>query len=282
MFRTAVLIMMCILPAACSRAEQEKSQDGGCTVPVCKKADPEAGDKASVPRDAPAPKTVDEVLARLKQKTSELKTYSCDLKYLFIQDPELLDSRTLRTGKLYYAKDDRDKKRSRVRIDFDTTKQDDEKQIAYKELFIFDGVWLVRIDYPLKKADYHQKAPADKPVDVFGFIGESFPIIGFTKVEDLRKQFEIIYDKSRLDDAKSPLRLKLKVRKGSKYKDDYKSVDFQLDRKTFLPVRIITESTEDDVYDIQFLNAIANKKLQNGVFKVEPPANFSKNKHPLE
>ena len=89
--------------------------------------------------------TLDDVLERLSQETSKLQSYQCKVKYLFIQDPELLDSRTLRNGVLYYKKD---KDGSRIRVNFDTLKQDDDKEQKQKQQFMFDGVWLTRLDAP--------------------------------------------------------------------------------------------------------------------------------------
>ena len=45
--------------------------------------------------------TIDEILARLHESAARLKTYQAEIRYLFIQDPELLDSQTLRKGELF-------------------------------------------------------------------------------------------------------------------------------------------------------------------------------------
>ncbi|MBN1126064.1 MAG: hypothetical protein JXA82_13735 [Sedimentisphaerales bacterium] len=233
-------------------------------------------------RSIPVPDTVEDILNLLRKKNDKIKTYQCKLHYLFIQEPELLDSRTLSKGELFYAKDPNDLKRSKLRINFLTRKQDEEKEKPHIEQFFFDGIWLTRLDYQLKKVDYYQKAQPEKPVDVFELIGHNFPIIGFTRTEELEKQFQITL----LDDHKNgpdkPVHLQLKIKEDSRYKEDYKNIDFWIDRSLFLPKRILTTSTEGDIYDISFLEPKLNKKLPNGVFAVEPPNDFSKNKHPLE
>ena len=73
-----------------------------------------------------------------------------------------------------------------------------------------------------------------------------------------------------------------KVKKTSKYKDDYESIDFWIDRTLFLPRRIVTTSTQGDVYDITFLEPKLNKKLPGTIFAIEVPADFRQNDHPLE
>ncbi len=229
-------------------------------------------------QNPPGQRTLDEILDRLRQKNAALKSYQADIYYLFIQDPELLDSRTIRRGVIYYQKD---KTRSRVRIDFKTRKQDDGKEEKYRRQFLFDGVWLSKIDYQLKTADFYQKAAENAPVDVFQFISYSFPIVGFSKTENLRKQFDIKILEQPTDPNK-PVRLLLKVKKDSAYKDDYRDIDFWIDGRSFLPSRIVARSTEDDIYDVRFLKAALNKIFKNTVFTVEIPESFSQNRHPIK
>ncbi len=256
-----------------------------CQAQVCEKgtSTPPAAVGRSKPDDLPqenppGQRTLDEILDRLRQKTATLKSYQADIYYLFIQDPDLLDSRTLRRGVIYYQKD---KTSSRVRIDFKTQKQDDGKEEKHREQFLFDGVWLTKIDYQLKTADFYQKARENAPVDVFQFISYSFPIVGFSKTENLRKQFEIKILEQPADPNK-PVWLHLKVKKDSTYKDDYRNIDFWIDGRSFLPSRIVAKSTEDDIYDVRFLNMARNKIFKNTVFTVEIPESFSKNRHPLK
>ena len=234
--------------------------------------------KADRPQKPISEYTLDEILSTLRNQTAKLTSYRCKVDYLFIQDPELLDSRTLRKGILYYLKD---AEGSRIRVNFDTIKQDDGKETANKEQFMFDGIWLTKIDYHLKKVDRWQRVRGNKAVDVFEYVSYNFPIVGFSKTENLSKQFDIkVLDQP--SDAKKPIRLHLKVKKDSVYKDDYTDIEFWIDSRTFLPARIISRSTEEDILDIHLLDAIVNKKLQNTVFKVEPPHDFRTNRHPLK
>lgn len=258
-----------------------------CQGQVCDKGDSTPSPPASVAtakpddhpqQNPPGQRTLDEILDRLRQSTAALKSYQADINYLFIQDPELLDSRTIRRGVIYYQKD---KTRSTVRIDFKTSKQDDGKEIKDREQFLFDGVWLTRINYELKTADRYQKAHENAPVDVFQFISYSFPIVGFSKTENLRKQFDIKILEQPADPNK-PVKLLLKVKKDSVYKEDYRDIDFWIDGRSFLPSRIVANSTEDDIYDVRFLNAARNKIFKNTVFTVEIPESFSKNRHPIK
>lgn len=222
--------------------------------------------------------TLEDILNKLRFNNSQLKTFKSNVRYLVIQDPELLDSRTLRAGIMYYKKDSSS---SNIRVNFDTVKQDDETEQKQKEQFIFDGVWLTKIDYSMKKVDHYQQSEKTKPVDVFEFVSHNFPIVGFSSTNNLHKQFEIKIVEKPAKPGK-PIKLHLKVRKDSVYKDDYVDIDFWIDSKTFLPARVISRSTEDDIYDIQLIDSEINKNLPNTVFKVESPKDFSENRHPLK
>jgi len=146
-----------------------------------------------------------------------------------------------------------------------------------------------------------QLAEPNQPVDAFELVSENFPIIGFNKIEDLKKQFEI-----KLVDSTSPstvssgqsncspqveqeqgvpngfIHLHLKVKPDSIYKDDYTSVDFWIDRKLYLPAKIVAVSIEEDIYRIKFLDAKVNEKIDKEVFEFKIPEGFGKEIIPLK
>ncbi len=246
----------------------------GCCPPKEKE---DAGTKAT-PETCPKDDKLATIFENIKKATEKLKTCESDISYLFIQDPDLIDSRTLRTGKLYYQKG----KPSLLRIRFETLKQDDFDEEKRVEDYKFDGVWFTKVDYKLKQIDEYQQAPTDKPVGVFELINRQFPLIGFSGVETLQKDFDIKLVENASDDPNSPIQLLLTVKKDSKFSDEYKKIDFWIDSSTFLPSRIKAYKTQDDVNDIRFLGTKINKNLKKAVFTIETPAHFSKNIEPLK
>ncbi|MHC4721376.1 MAG: hypothetical protein ACYS6I_01570, partial [Planctomycetota bacterium] len=134
------------------------------------------------------PNKIDDILSHLNQSATQLKTYQAEIQYLFIQDPEFLDSKTLRKGRIYYKLAESG---SKLRVSFDTLKQDDGADEKYVEHFLFDGVWLTRIDYQLEKVDFYQQTPEGRPIDVFEFISHRCPLVGFMKTKHLRQHFHI-------------------------------------------------------------------------------------------
>jgi outer membrane lipoprotein-sorting protein len=238
----------------------------GCSV---KTTDVEPKEKRANP--------VDVVLTQLSRKTKQLKSYQARVEYKFIQP--VFESTTLRKGELHYAKSG---KKSKLRLNFSTLKQDDEKEQKYREEFIFDGVWLAQINYQIKQVIMRQLAEPNKPMDAFVLASRNMPIVGFAKIEDLRKQFEIKLVDQKGSERDDFIQLHLKVKPDSKYKDKYTTIDFWIDKKLYLPVRIVAISTEEDIYQIKLLKPKVNKKLGTKIFDVEIPKGFGKETIPLK
>lgn len=235
---------------------------------------------------------IDAVLEKLNKRTKELQSYEAQVRYKFSQP--LLESRTLRTGVLYYVKND---EKSRLRINFQTLKQDDEKQQKYIEHYIFDGIWLTHIDHQIKAVKRYELAEPNNPMDAFDLVSRNFPIIGFSKAQDLKKEFEIkVVDSTpsassgqasssqaeqQGGDVEDFIQLHLKVKPDSAYKD-WPSIDFWIDKKLYLPMKIIATSTEEDIYEIEFLKPKVNKKINQKVFEFKIPDGFSVETEPLK
>jgi len=223
--------------------------------------------------------SVEAVLRQLKQTTEKLQSYQGQVEYLFSQP--LLESKTLQKGVLYYAKYGN---KSKLRINLETLKQDDEKEQKYAEHFIFDGVWLTRLDYQIKSVERHQLAEPNEPVDAFELASRNLPIIGFTKVEELQNHFEITLVEAKDEkreavpsaekDTAEFVHLHFRTRPDSTYKDDYTSIDLWIDRNLGLPAKVVAVSTEDDVYEIKLLKPAVNKEIDRKTFEFEIPKGF--------
>jgi outer membrane lipoprotein-sorting protein len=275
---TIAVVMFLAVSAFCLAGACKAKHQSSCPK-TCQKSSATGKKTSPDKKQAPKKDKLDDILSRLTEQTSSLKSYQAKIEYLFIQDPELLDSRTLRKGRLYYKKDEAG---SKLQVNFDTLKQDDADEEKHVEQFIFDGVWLTRIDYQLEKVDFYQQAEEDKPIDVFEFISHRFPMVGFTKTGHLRKQFEIAIIPQKQSKSSNRMGLRLKTKKDSIYRDDYTTIDFWIDNESLLPAKLVATSIEGDIYDIQLLDTKVNKKIKNTVFKVETPEHFRKNREPLK
>ncbi len=224
---------------------------------------------------------VETIITQLQKNQAKLKTCQTKIEYRFIQP--LFESQTLRKGILYYEKNITDPNRSKLRITFETLQQDDSNEQPYIEHYIFDGVWLTRIDHQIKNIERRQLTKLNQPINPFSLAGRYLPIIGFSETQELKKQFEITFvEPTEKNETKNFDHLNLKPKPDSIYKDDYTSIDIWIEKNQYLPAKIIAISTEEDIYDIKFTQIKTNKKLPEGVFKVETSDDFSKNVIPLK
>jgi outer membrane lipoprotein-sorting protein len=228
------------------------------------------------PQTAPDPNALDKVLKNLQDKAVALKSYRVNMDYLFKQP--LLESQQRRTGVLYYAKSD---KKSDLRIDFRTLRQDQDKEQKYEQQYLFDGVWLLEVDQQLKTATKRQLAEPNKPLDALSLASKQVPVLGFSQVDDLRKQFEIELVAEPPGQAAPRQHLHLKVKPDSVYKDDYTTIDLWIDAKIGLPVQVNAVTPEDDVYEIKLTDPQVNAPLDPKLFLIEVPRDFSMEVIPL-
>jgi outer membrane lipoprotein-sorting protein len=227
--------------------------------------------RAAVPH-AQEQNEVDAILVRLDQKSREIKTYEAKIAYLFKQP--LLESEAMREGMLYYVNDENG---SKLRINFTSLRQDDTAVPNYREEYLFDGVYLTRVDYKLKNVEYRQLTDADKPLNAFELASEYLPIVGFTKADKLRDDFDITQIAS-----KEYYELLLIAKPQSHYKNDYTQIHFWIEKPTWLPARMEATSPQDDISVIRLGEAKMNKELPRNVFTIDVPADFSKNIVPFE
>lgn len=248
-----------------------------------------AGGSAIQQKDSQTGK-VDEILKQLNQKTSELKSFQCGIEYRYIQ--KLPESQALRKGTLYYK---RTKSKSALRINFDRLKHDDEQEQKYVEQYIvvegarlsgpdkkFEGIWLVHLDYEMTESKYYQLAEpndSNEPFDVFELASKNIPMVGFSKIDDLKKEFEIELVEQNQSNSQDFIQVHMKVKPNSVYKDDYISIDFWIDGKLGLPVKINAVTTEPeppygDIYEIKLLKPQVNKEINDNVFDLRIPRDF--------
>jgi outer membrane lipoprotein-sorting protein len=226
------------------------------------------------------PDPVEDALKELTQKTEALESYQARIEHLVKQPlaPEI-ESVTVRKGTFYYQKFGQT---SSLRINFETLKQDDEKEQKYVEQFVFDGVWLSKIDYQLEQVTKRQLARPNEPVDALELAKRTFPIVGFSKIEELKREFEIKLVEQEKTGQEAVVQLHLKVKPDSVYKDDYTTIDFWVDEDSGLPAKIVAVTTEDDIYEVKLLDPRVNKKIDKKVFDLKIPKGFTIDEIPLK
>ncbi|HDS83774.1 MAG TPA: hypothetical protein ENN97_01045 [Phycisphaerales bacterium] len=263
------LIWICFAALLVGFAESAVTQD----TPCC------SADEENVSTDRTSASPLEQILSRLQKNALALTSCTSQIEYLFVENPDFLGSQTLRKGQLFYLKSDG---RSRVRIEFHTLKQDDFDEEQRREVYLFDGVWLTKVDFALEQIDRVQQAPEDEPVDALDYISHRFPLVGFSGSKQFDSEFDVQIAEAQEDDDPNLIHLILDVREDSRYHKDYEKVDFWIDNNLFLPRRVRALSTQDDIYDIRFAHIQTNKKMEKQTFTIETPAHFRKNIEPLK
>jgi len=248
-----VVILSCLISAGRSGAQESPSKPAApeqMIPPVC--ADVEA------------------VLQKIQEAAKELRAYQCRIDYVLRQP--LLESKTRRTGRVDYL---RKPTGSHLRVSFETLQQDDQGPQPYIEQFLFDGVWLTHVDYQVKAVKKRQMADPNKPMDAFDLAGKGLPIVGFSGINELRRDFDIQVVQNRAGQpADKIISLSLKARPGSHYGQDYRTIVFAVDKSVWLPAKVEAESTEGDIYDISFVRAKVNPPIEDVVFDLKIPKEF--------
>jgi len=250
----------------------------------------ECTESCKAQQKAPKADPVDVILEKLNKTTSELTSFECQIEYKYSQP--LLESERLTKGTLYYS---RSGGTSAMRINFDTLRQDDEKERKYLEQYIildgakltypgwqFKGIWLVHLDYQIEEAKYYQLAEPNDPnasPDVFDLVGRELPMLGFSKIDDLKKQFEVALVEEKTGPSTDFTQVHLDVKPNSIYKDDFVSIDFWIDKKSGLPAKIVAVKTEPeppfgDIEQIVLLKPTVNKGIDRSVFEFKIPKSF--------
>ena len=86
----------------------------------------------------------------------------------------------------------------------------------------------------------------------------------------MKKEFDV----NLIGEPNGLIHLKLTVKPDSQYKDDYKAVEIWIDKKLMLPSKLAAVSTEDDIYEISFIEPKVNEPIDEKVFEFTIPPGF--------
>ncbi len=229
---TAVpLIALLVALAACA---------GGGPPPAPGAPPPAAPPSASSPAD--------DLLRRLERSTDDLRSISA--RILYRSWDAVLEQQELRGGVLVYEVGA--EQRRRLGVFFDIVIRGDHRRDHRKD-YIFDGNWLVEVDYERKLLIKRQIAAPGRDFDPLRLGEGPFPLPIGQKRDEVVANFEVtILDKTSdpwLADrlaGRELLGLLLIPRPGAKHARDFKRIEVFYDAKTLLPSGVHTMEPTDD------------------------------------
>ena len=218
--------------------------------------------------------TIEQILTKITEKTDKLESFTSNIVYSLTEDPEIFETTTSYTGNFRYLKTET---RQYAMLEFNARKQDEFPIEKYRQTYIFDGVWLTRIDFPLKQINRDQIAEENEPQDVFKLLSEDFPLIGFSGADKLADDYEI-----KLSEAKGGLySLVLDAKEDANVA--YGDIEFVIDSRDFLPRTIKATSTSDNSVCVIELDSVAvNENLTEKVFNIDMPEDFTISERKIE
>lgn len=215
------------------------------------------------------PQTTEPNISLISQKiynvSNNLSSYCADINSLYAQP--LLEAVSVRTGKIVYIKDANS---SELLIDFFTRKDDDNTAVDDRQKYIFDGIWLWRINYQTKHIDKRQIAQKGKPQDAMLLISKNFPLIGFAQNKPLEEDFFV-------ETAQEPnsIILKLIPKTDNPLAQSYTKIICDIDIKSYLPKKIKAFTIEEDYYEITMDNPNVNISIDKSIFDFNAPSDFT-------
>ncbi|HAL45651.1 MAG: hypothetical protein A2Y12_11350 [Planctomycetes bacterium GWF2_42_9] len=204
---------------------------------------------------------INKTIEKLNQAAANLKTLTTEIEYTHIQT--LFDTQTVRTGKLFYFKDDSS---AWLRINFETLKQDQAKEQKYREEYVFDGKKLTRIDYQSKSVVTEQYAKDNNTIEPFVLVQDYFPIIGLAKPQEMTQNFDITLNGDTL---------KLVPKENSRFHKTYTQINVTINPELNLPIVFNASTTDNEEITIKLNKMETSKPVKKEVFELKIPGDFT-------
>lgn len=214
---------------------------------------------------------VDAILDRLEEKGAAIKGLRCKLDYQYvIVDP--VESRQIKEGDLFFA---RGEPNSKFLVHF-TKKIADGIVQESGEYFAFDGRWLVERNDRAKKIIKREIAREGEKTDPFRIGKGPFPLPFGQKRTDILRNFKTTLEPFTLGDPIQSQHLKCVPIPNTELASRYARVDIFVDKRTELPVRIVTERLKDgNRIEVDFREVDTSDAPAGSRFSIEEPKDFS-------
>ncbi|MBN2064575.1 MAG: hypothetical protein JW745_07210 [Sedimentisphaerales bacterium] len=226
------------------------------------------------------------LLDKIEKACLQLKSYQADMKYDIIQS--LIDSQSVRTGKLYYKVDDNS---ILARIHFqDLTEIDlmdtesQTKPIIFDEDYYFDGLWVVRTNAQTKTVQKWEVAENRQDREAFRLGHGPFPLPFAIKTHDVREYFEVkLNDTPRRTSQENAVCLTLTPKPDTSYAKEYKLVELWVSQANYLPTQICYVKQDYEENTVIWSNIKIDSEIKDTIFAMpRTPAGWTEEVTPLD
>ena len=208
--------------------------------------------------------SVDQVLDALDAKGDGLKDFTADLK--LTEEDTAVGNSVVRIGKVWFQKLPGDDARMRLTLD---KKQVKDKTIDEKLEYVYSGGWLIDRDYRRKLNVRRQVVRPGEKINLLKLGQGPFPLpLGQDKA-DVHALFDVKKVEPAKDDPPNSIHLQLTPKKGSQYEKKFEAIDFWVDPKSQMPLRVQT-SEGDQIKTWDLTNIKVNPGLADSDFVLEP------------
>ena len=262
------IIMILVLPgSSLPSLGQYSSQPTNCG--SSDQSDPNSAAEVSSPDSSKntLPVELDRLLDQVEQAGAKLKSIQADM--VFKQEQILLDTVTLRNGKLYYQTDG---KTVKARIYFSDFLQKDleepklARRIVFNEDFAFDGQWVRRRNERTNSRQLWEVSKSPHNKEAFRLGKGPFPLPFSIQKKDVVEHFEIASVKADPCDPPQCRHLKLIPRKKSPYAEEYLRMDLWISQRTALPEQISYEKDDFEITMVTWTKPVIDKKIKDSIF----------------
>lgn len=261
-----------LVEPACTRAEQPDAKS--CA--THKKKAPPAEPPTPAPATQPAPTDVSHeamaILQRLERAGDRYTTLTADVTYTVEQ--RLTGDIETRTGTAAFQQKTAGQP-AKFRIDFETLRLGRRGPVRkQKLLYLFDGAWLSIAKYNIKQLTRVQVAAEGEDVQALRIGKGPFPVPFGQKTSDITALCEVATGPVKESAPADTDYLLIVPRKQHKDQLNFTKLEMWIDRKTDLPVKIVTADKSKNVTTVLFEKVQTTKAIDPELFVMAKPVGW--------
>jgi outer membrane lipoprotein-sorting protein len=186
--------------------------------------------------------SVDQILDALDARGESLKDFTANITQN--ESNAAIGTDTTRRGKVWFQKLPGDDARMRLTLD---NKESNGQQVEEKLEYVYQKGWLEDRDYRKQLSIRRQVVKPGEKINLLKLGQGPFPLPLGQKKEDVYKLFEVAKVAPDKNDPVSSVHLKLTPKPNTRYSQKFDALEFWIDTKDLMPVRIKTTIGDQEI-----------------------------------